>query len=277
VQATYFYATIFVAECEVNMNPNVVFFGDANYGKSTVIGRIYAENHNIDMDKVKETLYRKLGKDLYADDWLYPSLVNPQTIESVRRGKKAASESHEVRNIEIEFSGIPTKTSFIDTPGQKEYDIDATVGMEMGNIGIFCLSIEKVLADNFNGDIFVRSDTFSEIHPNSKLIYLLTKFNLPLAGYKKSSYERACEKIIKHCRVVEVMKNEAPFGVEIEERYITHERNDVAIIPVAVEFDTKEKEGVNLFFRSAKTPWYSGLTLVEAVRNRVQEMAEAHV
>ena len=260
------------------MNTNVVsvvFFGDANYGKSTIVGRIYAENHNVDMAKTERELREQLGS-LYAADWLYPSLVNPQIVESVKRGKKGASETHEIRNIEIEFEGMPTNTSFIDTPGQQEYQQEAAIGMEKGIIGFYCISVEKLLSDEFSADLFSRSEAFAEFHPNSKLIYLLTKFDLPVAGYKEESYEYACEIIREYAAKVEVTKEISAFGMGMGIMHTEKESDVNMIIPVAVEFDTAEKEGVNLFARSKKTPWYDGFSLVEAVRSQVQAINNAN-
>ena len=79
----------------------------------------------------------------------------------------------------------------------------------------------------------------------------------------------------RHCRWVEVMHEEEVFGVEMS--YPLSEIDAAAIIPVAVEFKTNEKEGVNLLSRSEKTAWYAGPTLVEAIRRQVLSHATDHV
>ena len=247
------------------MNPKVVFFGGPDYGKSTIIGRMIAEVHNINMENVEKKLREEMGAN-YLPDYLYSSFVNPHQAESLRRGERANSKQHEIKNIKIDDTA---PIVLIDTPGHDKYISGRQLGMSMSDIGVYCLAIEKVLDDDFGGIVFTKySDLFSEYHPNGKLIYLLTMFDV--MDYGESYYLTACEKIKEKCRWVEINHVEEAFGVPIEVDY-----NDIdaaAIIPVAVEFKTKEKEGINIFSRNEKTSWYSGLTLIEAIRIQIGAM-----
>ena len=64
------------------MEPKVVFFGEANHGKSTVIGFLYAELLNINMDKVERGLKERIGTD-YDPCILYSSLINSDVIQRI--------------------------------------------------------------------------------------------------------------------------------------------------------------------------------------------------
>lgn len=246
--------------------PNVVFFGGADYGKSTVIGYMYANTqHGINIESIEKELKIELGSK-YKPDYLYPSFVNSRIVESIERGERGNSKMHEFRNITIDGS----KITMIDTPGQEEYFSERQLGMSMSDIGIFCFAIEKVLADNFKGATFEYSELYSQFHPNGKLIYLLTMFDLPIANYEERNYRIACEKIKQHCKWVDITYVEDVFGSPLP--LSLNEIDAAAIIPVAVEFNTKEKEGINIFSYNKKTSWYEGPTLVEAIRKQIYDL-----
>lgn len=256
------------------MNPKVVFFGGPDYGKSTVIGYMYSKAHDINMDNVEKKLKKELGAN-YEPDYLFSSLVNPHQAESLRRGERANSKQHEVKNIEIENLGTPVNITLIDTPGHDIYLSGRQLGMSMSDIGVFCLAVEKVLADDFAGIIFKYSDLYSEYHPNGKLIYLLTMFDMDIANYEEKNYHIACKKIKQQCRYVEVKHTEDVFGSDLS--FFSEEIDVAAIIPVAVEFKTREKEGINFFAHNTKTSWYEGPTLIEAIQNQVHNLSMNYV
>ena len=64
------------------MEPKVVFFGEANHGKSTVIGYLYATTAQMDMDRAAGQLQQRLGRD-YDPRILYSSLINPDIVEGI--------------------------------------------------------------------------------------------------------------------------------------------------------------------------------------------------
>ena len=258
----------------INMNNKVVFFGGPDYGKSTVIGYLYAQTYNINMDHIEKEVREELGGN-YKPDYLFSSLVNPHQAESVRRGEKANSKQHEIKNIKVESFGFPVNITLIDTPGHDIYLSGRELGMSMSDIGIFCLAIEKVLANDFEGIIFKYSDLYSEYHPNGKLIYLLTMFDMENVNYEERNYHIACKKIKQQCRYVEVKHTENVFGSDIS--FFSDEIDVAAIIPVAVEFKTKEKDGINFFSRSKKTSWYEGPTLIGAMQNQIIDLSLNHV
>ena len=59
------------------MFSKVVFFGNADQGKSTIIGYLYAISNKIDLNKTEKSLRKRLGTH-YSKDILYASLINPE-------------------------------------------------------------------------------------------------------------------------------------------------------------------------------------------------------
>ncbi|MCL1804371.1 MAG: hypothetical protein FWG30_12205 [Eubacteriaceae bacterium] len=142
------------------------------------------------------------------------------------------------------------------------------LGIALGDIGVFCLAVEKVLADDFAGATFEYSELYSQYHPNGKLIYLLTMFDL--VNYNEGDFHIACQKIKKYCRWIDSTHEEVVFGADLS--YPTQEIDAAAIIPIAIEFKTLDKEGINIFTKSDKTPWYEGPTLLGAIRIQLNEL-----
>lgn len=294
------------------MKNKVVFFGEADYGKTTVIGYILSVAENLNMDKIDMRLREKLGKR-YDEGLLYSSLINENYLQSntttetetydiselpdAKEGTKVVRESEEesvieitriagakvevttivhtkglinrlntrargVRNISIDGVNIVA----VDTPGHVLFLKEREIGMSLGDVGVFCLAIDKVLSDDFSEVLFRYTDLWRTYHVNRKFIYLLTMCDL--CQYSEEDYNIACNKIRQFCKFVNVEHTEEAFGTSFV--YTTREEDAAAIIPVAVEF--KERNGVNITSLSDKTPWYQGPTLIEAIRSRIKEL-----
>ncbi len=80
------------------MSSKVVFFGEADYGKSTLIGYLYACSLGLDMNKVEARLKQKLGAN-YSPEVLYSSLINPDIVEIITKEDKTIQEIDNVRNL----------------------------------------------------------------------------------------------------------------------------------------------------------------------------------
>ena len=238
------------------MNPNVVFFGPADYGKSTIIGYMYADSIQIDMDRAERELRDRLGSE-YKPDYLYSSLINPE--HASQRISRFSTRMNSLKRI-IDFT-------FIDTPGHDKHLDQREQGIALGKIGVFCLAINEVLNDKYEQAMNDFTDLWFEHYENRKLICLLTKTDL--TKYSQEDYEIAREKIIRCGKRVYTTYRESAFGscfdVDVEEDGFA------AIIPVAVEF--KKRQGHNIVSDSDKTPWYKGLVLIDAIRERANELA----
>ncbi len=296
------------------MKNKVVFFGEADYGKTTLIGYLLSKADNLDMDKVEKRVKEKLGKN-YDEGLLYSSIINEnylqsdtktevntfaiseypnasegtkvikdneeETIVEITRvtGAKVEvttithtkgivrrlnSRSREARNISIDGLDIVA----VDTPGHVQFIKEREIGIALGDVGVFCLAIDKVLSDDFSEVLFRYADLWRTYNVSRKFIYLLTMSDL--SKYSEEAYNTACEKIRRFCKFVDYELSENVFGIPIS--YTVREEEAAAIIPVAVEF--KERNGVNILEHSDKTPWYHGPTLIEAIKTRIGELRE---
>ena len=63
------------------MKNKVVFFGEADYGKTTLVGYLLSKAENLDMDKVEKRVQAKLGSN-YDEGLLYSSLINEDYLQS---------------------------------------------------------------------------------------------------------------------------------------------------------------------------------------------------
>lgn len=294
------------------MKNKVVFFGEADYGKTTVIGYMLSKAENLNMDKIEKRLQEKLGRN-YDEGLLYSSVINEDYLQSntttemnvlelseipdVKEGTKVIKDTEDesvieitriagskvevttitntkglvnrlntrvrgVRNISIDDVNIVA----VDTPGHVLFLKEREIGMSLGDVGVFCLAIDKVLSDDFSEVLFRYTDLWRTYHVNRKFIYLLTMCDL--CQYSEEAYITACNKIRQFCKFVNVEHREEAFGTSFI--YTTREEDAAAIIPVAVEF--KERNGVNITSLSDKTSWYHGPTLIEAIRARVKEL-----
>ena len=294
------------------MKNKVVFFGEADYGKTTVIGYLLSKAENLNMDRIERRLTEKLGSN-YDEGLLYSSIINEDYLQSntttetntfdisempeVKEGTTVIKDTAEKSIIEItRISGSKVEVTTIintkglinrlntrargvrnisidgvnivavDTPGHVLFLKEREIGMSLGDVGVFCLAIDKVLSDNFSEVLFRYTDLWRTYHVNRKFIYLLTMCDL--CQYSEESYKIACKKIRQLCKFVNVEHTEEAFGTSFV--YTTSEEDAAAIIPVAVEF--KERNGINIISLSDKTPWYHGPTLIEAIRSRVHEL-----
>jgi elongation factor 1-alpha len=238
------------------MNSKVVLFGPADYGKSTVVGYIYAKSAQMNMDKVERNLKDRLGNE-YKSDYLYSSLINPE-----HASEKISRFSTRINNLKriIDFT-------FIDTPGHDRYLDQREQGISLGQVGVFCLAINEVLNEKYEESMREFTDLWFEHYTNKKLICLLTKFDLQ--AYRQDDYEEVSERIAKCCRQVHIERRDSVFGVEIA--FDVPEPGFAAIIPVAVEFDKRQSH--NIISRSDKTSWYEGSILIDAIREQANELA----
>lgn len=249
------------------MKPKVVFFGGADYGKSTIIGYMYAKSHGINMKDVEKELKEKVGSD-YKSDYLYSYLVNPHAVKSIKDPKygRASNVSHSIKNASFDDLGV--ELTLIDTAGQLEFLNSRQQGMSMSDIGVCCLAINKVLSDDFKDVMTEYAELYEQYHTNGKLIYLLTMFDL--VNYNKNKYDIACKKITEHCRSVSVPHTENTDLGELRTARI--EPDTAAIIPVSIDFKSDEKGSVNIFSLSEKTLWYQDRSLVRAIQNQASEI-----
>jgi len=233
---------------DVFWGARTVFFGEADHGKSTLMGYLYAESQKEDMDSHKEELKMVMGSAYNDDDrYLYSSLISP--IVPVTEGglQRFSSKRRQLRDFVVD-GPAPLVITMIDTPGHSRYLHHQEYGAARGKIGVFCLYIGNVLGDNFDiSFIDRRTRLWFAAHPRLKLIITLTQFDRE--NYSKDAY-LAAKKKIENCL--------NPIKIK-------------AIIPIAIDF--LERSGHNVFAPSEKTPWYTGLSLIKAIEEQWYDIA----
>ena len=219
----------------------VLFFGPADQGKSTLMGYIYARSQQIDMERYKKELYLDLG-DMYSEKYLYSSLVN---IDS---SKRFATRKYNLRDFIIPDKDNPIVMTMIDTPGHMDIRdfrgarSSCEYGISKGNIGVLCLAGYYLDNDNVFEGILEKIEMWQSLHPGNKFIIAITQFFR--SGYDSRAFDAIVAKI---------------------HDYVLPEEID-CIIPISIDFTTYESD--NIFGRSANMPWYTGKTLLEAIKDQ---------
>lgn len=234
------------------MKKNVVFYGNANQGKSTLIGHIISTYHKFDLDKFEKYFKAEFGT-AYNPALLYTWIINKDYFESrsvpddltgmlkdviVFRETGSTMTTVTNRNITMEIAGQTEHFTIIDTPGHDEFADERDRGLALGDIGVFCVEIGEVLKDEFNSSHFDKFEIWSKFSGRTPII-LLTKTDLNLS---EKEYIRAAERV----------KQLGNYG------------NDVLIIPVAVIVG--KRCSFNVLTRAPETPWYHGDILIEAIQ-----------
>ncbi len=228
----------------------IVFFGEADHGKSSLMGFLYAESQNVDLDSHRDELINEIGSNVYSDDFLYSSLINPVIPDTEGGLKRFSSKRRHLRDFVVDGRPDPILITMIDTPGHSHYLQHQEYGATRGKIGVFCLNIVSVLDDDFDSSIIDRrTRLWFAAHPKLKLIIALTQFDRK--EYNEEAFSIAVAKI-ESCLRPEQIK---------------------AMIPIAIDF--KNRSGCNIFDSSAKTPWYTGLPLIKAIQEQWYDIANA--
>ena len=109
------------------MKPTIAFFGQADFGKSTIMGYLYANSLDLDMDKHEIKLLRELGSE-YKPDYLYPSIINrdifkSMTVERIetRQIENANSLVEGKRVIENTADKLIVEETYIYRAGDKHF------------------------------------------------------------------------------------------------------------------------------------------------------------
>ncbi|MDR2600424.1 MAG: hypothetical protein LBC73_09130 [Oscillospiraceae bacterium] len=235
------------------MKKNIVFYGNANHGKSTLIGYIVAElNPKIDLDKMEKYFRREFG-DAYNPKLLYTWLVNkdkykagviPNELTGILVPIKVINETGEsinnaLRSVSLEINNESMDFTFIDTPGQHPETRDKV--LQLGEVGVFCVEIGQVLDEEFSEEYFEKYEIWSKFSGEQPIV-LLTKID---AHFTEKKHNDAVEKIKLCCNY-----------------------DDPIIIPTAVL--VSERRSLNVFQTSQDTFWYEGDTVIDAIKKSVQ-------
>jgi translation elongation factor EF-1alpha len=240
------------------MKRNIVFYGNANHGKSTLIGHMVSElkNPKIDLDKMERYYKEQFGYH-YRPDLLYTWLMNrdkwksglvPDELTGILTEGHIINETGEsldnvLRAVTLEIDSNNVDFTFIDTPGQHPETRDKV--LHLGDVGVFCVEIGQVLKPDFDESYFDEYEIWTKITniPNPNPIIILTKVD---EHFSEEAYLEAVEKI-----------------------RILGNYNESPIIPISVI--VKERRSINVFSKSAETSWYNGHTLIDSIKRFAQE------
>lgn len=233
---------------------NIVFFGQADAGKSTLAGYLISRfDKRIRLSAVLNDLrrYNPTANPILT----FSSVVNTNRDEVVSY-RHLNSKSIHLRKIDLPFESV----TIIDTPGSENYSRQRERGMYYGNVGIFFMEINNILDHKYKIDTIAPIALWSKLE-NKRMVFLLTKFDM--AGYSKEAYLRAKIEVEGICRF---------FGFE----------DRVTIIPTAIEVDRIEKLsaleldqydlGENICAKSKKMPWYDGKCVLDTIKDEIDEL-----
>lgn len=223
---------------------NIVVFGKAQSGKSTLLGYLYSQlNRNFNIYEFEKNIMNELGCD-YVPSYLYAYIMDETRYERfVRKGTRTMH----VRKILFDEN---TRVTIIDTPGVEHYTISKQRGVFLGDIGIFCLELIDVISEDF---------LVSSKENNTIISSLLLWANL---GHKSIIVALTkCDKskcLVEDYRIATERVNELCGKTKI---------NSVTIIPISVI--VSQKIGNNIVGRSSEFSWYRQDTLYEALDKKI--------
>lgn len=239
------------------MSRKFVLYGEANQGKSTIIGHITATACDIDAEKMENYFYGKFGS-AYHPDLLYSWIINKDTTISENGFDDLNGETREIsrfnafsktittayRSIKFKLADEQIEFCLIDTPGSDRYRNQRDRGLYGADVGVFCVEIGEVLKDSFNEQYIETQNVwplFQRINPRAEKypIILLTKMDLH--PYEEA-YELACQKIYDLC---------------------SYSNFNTSIIPVSV--DVFGRSSVNIFPNGKEFTWYHGPTFLDKI------------
>lgn len=233
---------------------NIVFFGQADAGKSTLAGYLISK-----YDK-----HFSISKYLERKEKEYPNFDIRLTYSSIintNRDEQRDFQHHNSRTLHLRKINFPfDDVTIIDTPGSERYIKQRERGMYYGNIGIFFMEIDNILNEKYKFNTIAPIILWSKLS-NKRMIFLITKFDM--VDYSEDAYLKAVEEVNNICQGD--MKYE-----------------EILTVPTAIEVDKfkmlskdelEETElGENICSRSEKMPWYDGPTLIEAIESQIQHI-----
>jgi translation elongation factor EF-1alpha len=225
---------------------NIVVFGKAHSGKSTLIGYIHSLQNKISYSEKK--LQSEMGNN-YDPSMFYAYQLDDSKNERNQQIEISGSHFIHLRKITLPNG---QKITLIDTPGREHLKREKMKGAFYGDIGIFCLELNDVASDEFLTDPENSKDSIElsyvmstlmlwSCFSHKKIIVALTKSDL--CNYSEEIFKIAKAKVQRLCSNAII--------------------NPITIIPIAITVE--ERTGHNIEKISKKLNWYSGQSLCDVM------------
>ncbi|MEH2932185.1 GTP-binding protein [Candidatus Ventrimonas sp. KK005] len=233
---------------------NVVFFGQADAGKSTLAGYIISRyDKEFKLSKFIESMIADNPK---CDISLAFSAIMNTNKDEVENSRHLNSKSLHLRKIQLPFE----KVTIIDTPGSENYRKQRERGMYYGNVGIFFMEINNVLEHKYKIDTIAPIALWSKLE-KKRMIFILTK--LDLIGYSEDAYFRALREVEDICGYFGFNDNYTVIPTAIEVERISERNKD--------ELDGIDL-GENICSKSSKMPWFNGQCLIDTIKGEIDDL-----
>lgn len=238
---------------------NVVIFGPAHSGKSTLAGYWYY----LGMDEIsrkKMISWFEKNIDKYDPEQKFAYFYDTHKDERFRKkdnekDKRSTSKYTKVKKIKVDDIEI----GVIDTPGDRNAIRERFKGIFFGEVGLFVIDINKLpeigsqllTSDNANElrDITTPLNVWLKFKKKENLIVVLSKMDKSNTNFSKEAFDKAVEKL----------------------KWFTGEEFP-AIIPLSIIVD-KEIDH-NFVTKSDKLLWYENSTLFNKIQQLVHETKE---
>ncbi len=228
---------------------NIVVFGKAQSGKSTLLGYLRSElDKDFNIDNFELQVRAELGRD-YEPSYLYAYIMDQGKDE---RKKRKGTRNIHVRRIPFINNNHIT---VIDTPGAEHEKLPRQKGVYLGDIGVFCLELSDVISDDFmfssreNSTILSTLLLWSNLgHKN--IIVALTKCDK--VNYSENDYLIAKERVISLCGRTKI--------------------SHVTVIPISII--VSQKKGFNITRKAQEFSWYQEDTLFDTLIHKVKDLGK---
>lgn len=226
---------------------NIVVFGKAQSGKSTLLGYLLSrQSPGFDLDEFEKKTKVILGKN-YESSYLYSYIMDDSKYERVV--KKGTRNLH-VRKFSFSSN---FRVTVIDTPGVEHHVRPKQKAAFLGDIGVFCLELKDVISKNFmssskeNATIMSTLLLWSNLGHRS-IIVALTKCDE--CNYSETDYLLARKRVNLLCGNTDI--------------------NNVSIIPISIL--VSQRRGLNIIEKSEEFSWYHKNTLRDELVKRIETL-----
>jgi translation elongation factor EF-1alpha len=234
------------------MKNNIVIFGPAEAGKSTLGGYMHFKSRqDFDFKKFISDTKSELGNDFEdAQKFAYILDTAKDERERLKNPKLGTSKYMHTDRIRIGNKEV----TIIDTPGaQHPGRVERIKGLYFGEIGVFMIELSKLLKHNLFFPII--TDTLLTFFTP---LFIWSKFedkkrNLIIVISKMDTFEFSEESFKDASKIIKtICKNES-----------------IKMIPISI--DMRGENDHNVFSKSKKMTWYSGPTLINVLENICKE------